>query len=225
MSKLILMVSAAAMAFSVPALAQGNGKGKGASGRSQQSTMQRSPRSQGQAREVVRARTDARANTRATTRTGASIDRSIDSDGNGIPDYRDQRLADSNRNGIPDYRERRTVDVNGNGIADYRERLIDHDRDGIDDRMGSQYGGAACPPGLAKKRPSCLPPGQANRMFREGQRLPTSYNYYTDYNRIPEQYRTQVPYLDANRYIYRDNSVYVVDPRTRMVTQVIDLLR
>jgi hypothetical protein len=227
MSKLILMVSAAAMAFSVPALAQGNGKGKGASGRSQQSTMQRSPRSQGQAREVVRARTDARSNARATTRTGAAIDRRADSNANGIPDYREQRLADSNGNGIPDYRERRIVDVNGNGIADYRERLIDRDRDrdGIDDRMGRQYGGAACPPGLAKKSPSCLPPGQASRMFREGQRLPTGYNYYTDYNRIPEQYRTQVPYLDANRYIYRDNSVYVVDPRTRMVTQVIDLLR
>jgi hypothetical protein len=91
--------------------------------------------------------------------------------------------------------------------------------------MGSQYGGAACPPGLAKKSPSCLPPGQANRMFREGQRIPTGYNYYTDYNAIPEVYRSRVPYVDANRYIYRDDSVYVVDPRTRVVTQIIDLLR
>jgi hypothetical protein len=62
-------------------------------------------------------------------------------------------------------------------------------------------------------------------MFREGQHLPTGYNYYTDYNAIPEAYRSRIPYTDANRYIYRDDSVYVVDPRTRMVTQIIDLLR
>jgi hypothetical protein len=225
MSKLIMLVGAAALAFTMPALAQGNGKGKGASSRTQQSTMQRNPRSQGQARQVVRARTDARATTRATTRTGASTDRQLDTNGNGIPDYREQRLADSNRNGIPDYRERRMVDLNGNGVADYRERLIDRDRDGVDDRMGGQYGGSACAPGLAKKSPPCLPPGQAKRMFNQGQRIPTNYNSYTDYNSIPEAYRSQVPYMDASRYIYRDNSVYVVDPRTRIVTQVIDLLR
>ena len=224
MSKLIMLVSATAMAFAMPALAQGNGKGKGASGRSQQSTTQRSPRSEGKARQDVRARTDARANARASTRTGASIDRRLDSNANGIPDYREQRLADSNGNGIPDYRERRMVDLNGNGIADYRERLIDRDRDGIDDRI-NRYGGSACPPGLAKKTPGCLPPGQAKRMFNQGQRLPAGYNSFTDYNGIPEVFRSQVPYADANRYIYRDDSVYVVDPRTRIVTQVIDLLR
>ena len=225
MSKLILIVSAAAMAFGMPALAQGNGKGKGTSGRSQQSTMQRSPKSQGQARQVVRARTDARANTRAITRTGASVDRRQDSNGNGIADYREERLADANGNGIPDFRERRMVDLNGNGVADYRERMIDRNRDGIDDRAGNQFGGGACPPGLAKKTPNCVPPGQAKRMFREGQRLPTSYSGYTDYNSIPETFRSQVPYMEANRYIYRDNSVYVVDPRTRVVTQIINLLR
>jgi hypothetical protein len=133
--------------------------------------------------------------------------------------------VDGNSNGIPDDREQRLVDVNRNGVADSRERMIDRNRDGLDDRAANRYGGAACPPGLAKKTPSCLPPGQASRMFREGQRIPTGYDYYTDYNSIPELYRSRVPYADANRYIYRDNSVYVVDPRTRMVTQVIDLLR
>jgi hypothetical protein len=227
MSKLLLAAGAAALAFSMPALAQGqgNGKGKGASARSQQSGMQRSPKSQGQARQVVRAKTDARANGRATTRTGASIDRSMDTNGNGIADYREQRLADVNRNGVPDSRERRMVDLNGNGIADYRERFIDRDRDGIDDRAGGQYGGAACPPGLSKKSPACMAPGQAKRMFRQGQRLPGGYDAFTDYNSIPELYRSRVPYLESSRYIYRDDSVYVVDPQTRIVTQIIDLLR
>ena len=34
----------------------------------------------------------------------------------------------------------------------------------------------------------------------------------------------RVPFSDANRYIYRDNTVYVVNPRTRLVTSVIDLI-
>jgi hypothetical protein len=227
MSKLFLIAGAAALAFSMPALAQGQGKGKGngASARSQQSGMHRSLKSEGQARQVVRARTDARANSRARTRTGSSVDRQVDTNGNGIADYREQRLADVNRNGIPDFRERRIVDLNGNGVADYRERFIDRNRDGIDDRAGGQYAGGACPPGLAKKSPACMPPGQAKRMFREGQRIPGGYDAYTDYNSIPERYRSRVPYLDSNRYIYRDDSVYVVDPRTRIVTQIVDLLR
>jgi hypothetical protein len=219
------MAGAAALAFSMPALAQGKGTGNGASARSQHSTMHRSPKSQGQAREMVRARTDARANMRARTRTGASVDRRSDSNANGIPDYREQRLADVNGNGVPDFRERNMVDLNRNGVADYRERFIDRDRDGVDDRVGGRYAGGACPPGLAKKSPACMPPGQAKRTFREGQRIPGGYDSYTDYGSIPEMYRSRVPYLESNRYIYRDNSVYVVDPRTRMVTQIIDLLR
>jgi len=40
---------------------------------------------------------------------------------------------------------------------------------------------------------------------------------------VPEAYRTQIP--TGQRYIYRDNRVYVVDPTTRLVTNVIDLFR
>jgi hypothetical protein len=214
------------MAFSMPALAQGQGKGKGASAKAQQSvSIKRNGNSMGQVRTDVRARTDMRANARARTRTGASVDRSMDGNGNGIPDYRERTLADANNNGIPDYRERRLVDLNDNGIADYRERMIDRNGDGIDDRARGQYGGAACPPGLEKKTPACMPPGQASRTFRQGQRLPSSYDQYTEYNSIPPAYRSQVPYLDTNRYIYRDDRVYVVDPTTRTVTRIIDLLR
>jgi hypothetical protein len=214
------------MAFSMPALAQGQGNGKGASAKAQQSvSTKRNGNSMGQVRTDVKARTDLRANTRAKARTGASVDRSMDRNGNGIPDYRERTLADANSNGIPDYRERRLVDLNGNGIADYRERMIDRNRDGIDDRAGSQYGGGACPPGLAKKTPACMPPGQASRTFRQGQRLPSGYENYTDYNTIPEMYRSRVPYMESNRYIYQDDRVYVVDPTTRVVTRIIDLLR
>ena len=221
MKTLILMASAAAMAIAMPALAQGQGKGKGAGASHSVKANAKASGAVGKAK----ARTDARANVRGKTRTAASIDRRIDSNANGVPDYREQRLADANNNGIADYRERRMVDTNGNGIADYRERLIDRDRDGVDDRAENRYGGAACPPGLAKKTPACVPPGQAKRMFAEGQRIPVGYDYFTDYARIPESYRDDIPEAyrtDGYRYIYRDDRIYVVDNTTRLVRTIID---
>lgn len=115
-------------------------------------------------------------------------------------------------------------DTNGDGLLDARD-VIDRDRNGIDDRAQNRYGGADCPPGLAKKSPACVPPGQAKRQFAQGQRIPSSYNALTGYNAIPEAYRSQVPYSPTSRYIYRDNQVYVVDPATRAVTSIINLIR
>lgn len=122
---------------------------------------------------------------------------------------------------------RRMVDVNRNGVADWRERFIDRDRDGIDDRREAnarRYGGAVCPPGLEKKTPACVPPGQASRMFREGQRLPSGYRYYTDFDDIPLELRTRYTLDDDYRYIYRDNRIYVVDPQTSLITRIISAI-
>ena len=116
------------------------------------------------------------------------------------------------------------TDTNRDGRIDSRD-VLDRNLDGFDDRTGRRYGGAACPPGLAKKSPACVPPGQAKRQFAEGQRLPNSYNAFTDYNAIPEAFRSQVPYSTTDRYIYRDNQVYVVNPTTRLVTSIIKLIR
>ena len=87
-----------------------------------------------------------------------------------------------------------------------------------------RHGATNCPRGLARKGNGCLPPGQAKKLYSVGQRLPTGYSRYTPYSSIPAQYRDQVPYSDAYRYIYRDNTAYVVDPRTNLVTRVISLL-
>ena len=69
-----------------------------------------------------------------------------------------------------------------------------------------------------------MPPGQVNRLFREGQRLPVNYRYYTDYGQIPVDIRNRFGIPTGYRYIYRDNSVYVVDPTTRLVRDIIDLI-
>jgi hypothetical protein len=217
MRKLIMLVSAAAMAASMPALAKpGQGGGKPAA-KAQTSTKAGTRGSGARTRTDVKARTDvrsggkartdSRANVRATTRTGASVDRTRDVDRDGIPDHRD-----------------RLIDRDGNGIADVRDRLIDRDRDGIDDRRQGRSAALDCPPGLEKKTPACIPPGQAKKMFNQGQRIPTGYDYFSRYEDIPVVYRDRYGIPTGQQYIYRDRRVYVVDPATRLVTRIIDLI-
>jgi hypothetical protein len=98
-------------------------------------------------------------------------------------------------------------------------------RSGDHARGDTRYGSNSCPPGLARKHNGCLPPGQAKKLYNVGQRLPAGYRSYTSYNSIPRMYRSRVPYDANQRYIYRDQSVYVVNPRTRLITSIIDLLR
>ena len=147
----------------------------------------------------------------------------IDMNRNGTADWREQRLIDADGNGILDWREKRRVDINRNGIPDWREARIDRDRDGIDDRqeiMANRWGGATCPPGLAKKIPPCVPPGQAGRSFAVGERVPTGWGTLP-YSRIPVGVRDLYDLDDDNRYVYRDGSLYVVDPRTRLIESII----
>ena len=102
--------------------------------------------------------------------------------------------------------------------------LRDRDRDGIDDRdeaLARKYGGALCPPGLYKKTPACMPPGQNKRLFREGQRVSSNYRYYTPYGDIPLSLRDRYGLDDDYRYIYRDNVIYQVDPTTRVIRDII----
>ena len=83
-----------------------------------------------------------------------------------------------------------------------RQAKLDRDGDGISDRdeaLARKYGGALCPPGLAKKTPSCMPPGQAKRLFREGQRVSSNYKYYTPYNNIPQALIDRYNLSDQNR--------------------------
>jgi hypothetical protein len=127
------------------------------------------------------------------------------------------RTATSARANTPVRRYRVTAtDRNGNGILDSRERRT----------AGNRYGANNCPPGLAKKNNGCLPPGQAKKIFAQGQRIPAGYNFFTAYNDIPLRYRDDIPeaYRSGDyRYIYRDNTVYVVDPATRLVRGIFDL--
>ena len=93
-----------------------------------------------------------------------------------------------------------------------------------DQGYNSGYGMGNCPPGLAKKHNGCLPPGQAKKRYDVGQRLPYGYNSYTPYNQIPYDLRNQYGLDPYGRYIYRDGYLYEVNPRTRIISQILSAI-
>ena len=88
----------------------------------------------------------------------------------------------------------------------------------------SRSAGRGCPPGLARKHNGCMPPGQAKRMWREGQRVPSGYRYWTPYSQIPQRYVDQYGLSPDDRYVYQNGYLYQVDPKTRLVEQVLSAL-
>lgn len=86
------------------------------------------------------------------------------------------------------------------------------------------YGIGGCPPGLAKKHNGCMPPGQARKLFRTGQRYNTAYGNRYAYGQIPYDLRRQYDLNSRYRYYYDNGYLYQVDPRTMLVQQVISAL-
>src|SRR6185437_9895583 len=88
---------------------------------------------------------------------------------------------------------------------------------------GYDYGQRGCPPGLAKKHNGCMPPGQAKKLYR-GQRWQSGYGTYYSYGRIPYDLRRRYDLSSRDRYYYSDGNIYVVNPRTMLIAQVISAL-
>jgi len=86
------------------------------------------------------------------------------------------------------------------------------------------YGIGGCPPGLAKKHNGCMPPGQAKKLYRVGQRFPLSYGNRWTFNQIPYDLRRQYGFDPYDRYYYGDGYVYRVDPKTMLIQQVVSAL-
>lgn len=77
----------------------------------------------------------------------------------------------------------------------------------------------ACPKGLVWRGPSCVPVGHQNRVLDVGTRVPPGWSY-TPWGAVPVELRSG---LDPNyRHVYRDGFIYVVDPRTNLITSVIN---
>jgi hypothetical protein len=68
-----------------------------------------------------------------------------------------------------------------------------------------------------------MPPGQAKKLNR-GERYESGYGTLYTYQRIPYDVRRHYR-LNAHYHYYYDNgTIYVVDPRTMLVAQVISAL-
>ena len=86
------------------------------------------------------------------------------------------------------------------------------------------YGAGGCPPGLAKKHNGCMPPGQAKKLYRTGQRFPLNYGNRWSYNQVPYDLRQRYGLDPNDRYYYGDGYVYQVDPKTQLIQQVVSAL-
>jgi len=111
---------------------------------------------------------------------------------------------------------------NGHGNSNGNSHGYGYDDRGQHDAYG--YGVGGCPPGLAKKHNGCMPPGQARKLYRTGQRFPLNYGNRWSYNQIPYDLRQRYDFDRNDRYYYRDGYVYQVDPRTMLVEQVVSAL-
>jgi len=104
-----------------------------------------------------------------------------------------------------------------------------HGNNGKHASMKSQHGakgrygawGNSCPPGLAKKNNGCMPPGQARKHYRAGQRWNSNYGQRWTWSQVPYDWRQRYDLNANDRYYYRDGYVYSVDPRTMLVEQII----
>ncbi len=93
-------------------------------------------------------------------------------------------------------------------------------------QMHGAYGawGNSCPPGLAKKRNGCLPPGQAKKRWSRGDRWSGNYGTRWSYNQVPYDYRSRYNLDPTDRYYYGDGYIYQVDPKTMLIQQVLSAI-
>lgn len=105
-----------------------------------------------------------------------------------------------------------------------------HDRDHF---RTSQAG--HCPPGLAKKDPACIPPGQAKKYDdrRDYERRHDRDRYgvrigdilrIDDYRVIRDPRRLNLETRDDWRYYHDGNHAYRIDRESRKILSVIDLI-
>ena len=77
-----------------------------------------------------------------------------------------------------------------------------------------------CPPGLAKKNPPCIPPGQVGKSYRIGDRYE-----HDGYWRNEDRTRYGLPRLPPGESYYRVGDSFLrVDDDTRLVLELIEVL-
>lgn len=245
MRNFLLIASAAAMAVSMPALAEKGGKGGGGGGGKpahaqggghgggkahkggggqgggevKAPKMQRQAFSGGGGKPAKAERQFARGSGKP-----AKAERHF-ARGGEKPEKAERHAA---RGGKPAKVERAIV---RNDVRRQEQRVRDRyeDRRGITDPrlygthdtrfVSAQQG---CPPGLAKKGNGCLPPGQAKKAFGLGDRIQPAW--FSGYQ-VPDQYRAFYHDTPEHYYRYDDNGyIYRVDSGSNLISGLVPLL-
>ncbi|HYD17094.1 MAG TPA: hypothetical protein VEF76_01280 [Patescibacteria group bacterium] len=108
-------------------------------------------------------------------------------------------------------------DDHGHGEGKHKGHSSSHDRDVLRGYVIGQYK-KHCPPGLAKKNPPCIPPGQAKK-YGVGQRLPEGA-----YQPVPVYIVEQLtPPPDYARYVRVDQNVYLIAEGSRKIIEAFEL--
>ena len=69
-----------------------------------------------------------------------------------------------------------------------------------------------------------IPPGQAKKLYKVGQRYNRSFGNPWTYNQIPDQLRSQYQFDQSDRYYYNNGYLSQVDPKSMLIQQVISTL-
>lgn len=116
--------------------------------------------------------------------------------------------------------ERREADTKSRGdgpSAERRGHFDDRHRAAVREYYAEQFRGGRCPPGLAKKKNGCMPPGQAKK-WRVGRPLPRDVIYYS----VPQPLVLQIgPPPSGYRYVRVASDILMIAIGTGMVVDAI----
>jgi hypothetical protein len=240
MRKLILIAGAAAMAASMPALAEKGGKGGGNGGGKPAAHSGGHGGGGGKDHKVGggggkpdKAQRHAFGGgggepgkaQREAFRGGGKPDKAQRQAFRAEPAFRNERKAMKNERKAVRDGLRREERLAGERFDDRRtrDRGFDGSYRGLaDGGRHAAYSDAGCPPGLAKKGNGCLPPGQARKAFRVGDRVQPGW--YSEYN-LPQRYSAF--YRDSRDHYYRYDDggyIYRVDSGSNLVSGLVPLL-
>jgi Ni/Co efflux regulator RcnB len=125
--------------------------------------------------------------------------------------------GNSDRNEHADQHERRDAGEKSSHDDGRREHFQDNHRVTVRSYYDEQYRGGHCPPGLAKKRDGCMPPGQA-RKWQIGRQLPREVVYYA----VPQQLVLQIgPPPSGYRYVRVASDILMIAIGTGLVVDAI----
>jgi hypothetical protein len=101
----------------------------------------------------------------------------------------------------------------------HADRIDSSDRVVIQTYLADSYG-KKCPPGLAKKRNGCLPPGQAKKYY-PGDVLPS----HVKWKPVPQALFVQLrPPPHGASYVMVDRDVFLITEATRKILDAVTLL-